>query len=167
MQLLYRQIFNSPVGNVCAIANKTHVLALFFKDDALGEPRWVEEYKGAMVGICEPLDVLKVELEAYFKGDLKQFKTPILLSGSEFELAVWRALQQIPYGETISYAKQAEIINKPKAFRAVGSANGRNRLSIIVPCHRVVRFSGECGEYAGGVERKQKLIALEMRERGI
>lgn len=163
MQQLYKQIFSGPFGNMCAIASATHVLALFFKDNALREPKWMGEYAEAENAICAPLEILKKELALYFNGQLQQFKTPVLLKGSEFELDAWNALQRIPYGQTISYLEQANSMNRPKAFRAVGSANGRNRLSILIPCHRVVKVGGSIGGYAGGVGRKQKLIALESR----
>lgn len=101
------------------------------------------------------------ELDAYFSGTLRNFKTPIALIGTPFQRAVWAAVQAIPYGQTRSYADIARAIGKPKAVRAVGQAIGANPVWIIVPCHRVIQSSGGLGGYAGGVERKQWLLEHE------
>ncbi|MGL5598415.1 MAG: methylated-DNA--[protein]-cysteine S-methyltransferase [Aeromonas sp.] len=102
---------------------------------------------------------------AYFAGQLQQFDLPMAARGTPFQQAVWGALCDIPYGETVSYLDIAQAIGNPKAVRAVGAANGRNPLSIIVPCHRVIGRSGDLTGYAGGLTIKRALLALEQRNR--
>jgi len=103
------------------------------------------------------------ELEQYFAGRLQRFTTPVHAPGTEFQERVWSALREIPYGSTCSYADLARRIGDPTAVRAVASANGRNRIAIVVPCHRVIGSNGALVGYAGGVWRKQKLLELEAR----
>ncbi|QLE79758.1 bifunctional transcriptional activator/DNA repair protein Ada [Francisella sp. Scap27] len=104
---------------------------------------------------------LKIELEQYFQGENIIFKTPINLVGTPFQKQVWKTLQDIPTGETLSYADLAKCINKPTACRAVAQANGANQISIIIPCHRVINSNGDLGGYGGGIIRKQWLINHE------
>lgn len=101
------------------------------------------------------------ELRAYFRGELKRFSVPLILNGTEFQVRVWRELQNIPYGETISYRELAERIGNPRAVRAVGLANGANPIPIIVPCHRVIGSNGNLTGFGGGLDTKRKLLALE------
>ncbi|MFM5335018.1 methylated-DNA--[protein]-cysteine S-methyltransferase [Aeromonas enteropelogenes] len=109
----------------------------------------------------EALAPYLAEFEAYFAGRLQRFTLPLAASGTEFQQAVWQALCDIPYGETRSYGDIALAIGKPNAMRAVGAANGRNPLSIIVPCHRVIGQNGSLTGYAGGLEIKKALLQLE------
>ena len=104
---------------------------------------------------------LNDELKAYFKGHLTRFKVPLDLPGTDFQKQVWQALQAIPLGQTRSYQQQAESINNPAAVRAVAKANGDNRISIVVPCHRVIGKNGQLTGYGGGLWRKQRLLDLE------
>lgn len=102
------------------------------------------------------------QLEQYFVGERHQFDIALDLSlGTPFQQSVWRALQQIPYGQTISYAQLAQSIGKPTAYRAVANANGKNPLSIIIPCHRVVASDGSLGGYTGGLDKKRLLLDIE------
>jgi O-6-methylguanine DNA methyltransferase len=101
------------------------------------------------------------ELEQYFAGVRKQFAFPVDLRGTEFQLACWRALLHIPYGETRTYADIARAVGKPNGFRAVGMANNRNPIAIVVPCHRVIASDGTLCGYGGGLEIKRKLLELE------
>lgn len=101
------------------------------------------------------------QLDAYFAGKLKKFDLPIKLTGTAFQKSVWRALTQIPYGQTRSYGEIAKMIKKPRAVRAVGSAVGKNPVGIILPCHRVIRSDGQIGEFAWGVKIKKQLLKLE------
>jgi methylated-DNA-[protein]-cysteine S-methyltransferase len=105
------------------------------------------------------------QLKAYWEGDLKEFEVTLSLKGTEFQQRVWRALQQIPYGQTVSYAELADEIGAHNAQRAVGSANGKNPIAIIVPCHRVIAADGTLGGYGGGLDRKCFLLALEGAQR--
>lgn len=101
------------------------------------------------------------QLQAYFDGDLTRFRLPVAPQGSEFQRRVWEALMEIPYGETRSYADIARRIGQPSAVRAVGAANGRNPLPIIVPCHRVIGSDGKLVGFGGGLPAKAKLLELE------
>jgi methylated-DNA-[protein]-cysteine S-methyltransferase len=103
----------------------------------------------------------KKQLEQYFAGKRTSFEVALDLVGTEFQVRAWRALCRIPFGKTISYGQQAASIKKPKAFRAVGSANGKNPIPIIVPCHRVVASDGSLGGYSLGLKMKKQLLALE------
>lgn len=129
-------------------------------------------------GLCElsrergPAPLLKVQegkilsqacqqLEEYFSGQRTRFTVPLDLQGTPFQLKVWQALQKIPYGKTVSYADIAKQIGNPKAVRAVGGANGKNPVCIIVPCHRVIAADGSIGGYSGGLTMKRKLLEIE------
>ncbi len=101
------------------------------------------------------------QLQNYFKGKLTQFDLPLAVHGTKFQQKVWQALQTIAYGKTASYADIARQIQSPKAVRAVGAANGKNSLAIIVPCHRVIGSNGSLTGYAGGLDRKKALLHLE------
>ena len=107
------------------------------------------------------LSATKKQLEQYFAGKRTAFDIPLDLEGTDFQQLAWRALCRIPFGKTISYGDQAKNIKKPKAFRAVGSANGKNPIPIIVPCHRVVAGDGSLGGYSLGLKMKKQLLALE------
>jgi len=106
-------------------------------------------------------DTLREQLDAYFKGERKVFDIPLDLVGTEFQKQVWLSLLQIPYGSTTTYAKQAERVGKPTAVRAVANANGKNKISIILPCHRVIGTDGSLTGYGGGIWRKKKLLEFE------
>jgi methylated-DNA-[protein]-cysteine S-methyltransferase len=101
------------------------------------------------------------QLEAYFDGDLKEFEVTLDLHGTQFQRRVWSALQTVPYGTTTSYAAIARQVGSPTAYRAVGLANGRNPVAVIVPCHRVIGANGTLTGYGGGLERKRLLLDLE------
>ena len=109
------------------------------------------------------LKKLTDELARYFDGTLKRFTVPLLCPGTPFQEAVWKRLQEIPYGQTISYAQLAKAVGRPSAYRAVGRANGDNRLAILIPCHRVVQKDGQLRGYGGGLWRKQFLLDLERK----
>jgi len=119
-------------------------------------PNGAREDAAAFAGVVEQLD-------GYFSGERASFDLALAPRGTEFQREVWRALATIPYGETTTYAEIARAIGKPLAVRAVGAANGRNPLSIVVPCHRVIGRDGTLTGYAGGIENKRKLLALESR----
>jgi methylated-DNA-[protein]-cysteine S-methyltransferase len=104
---------------------------------------------------------VKAQLRAYFKGELKQFDLALAPVGTPFQLKVWQALRTIPYGELVSYKTLAEAIGNPKAVRAVGGANGRNPIPIIVPCHRCIGSDGSLVGFGGGLDTKKRLIELE------
>jgi len=105
------------------------------------------------------------QIDEYFNGQRQQFCVPLELAGTPFQQRVWSALLQIPYGQTRSYAQIARQIGTPDAVRAVGAANGRNPVSIVVPCHRVIGSTGKLTGFAGGLEAKAQLLSLEARHR--
>ncbi|WP_058485292.1 methylated-DNA--[protein]-cysteine S-methyltransferase [Defluviitalea phaphyphila] len=111
------------------------------------------------------LKICRKQLEEYFKRKRKNFDLPLSLEGTEFQLKVWKALQEIPYGQTCSYKDIAKKINNPKASRAVGMANNKNPISIIIPCHRVIGSKGNLVGYRGGLDIKEKLLYLEKSRR--
>ncbi|MCD8180046.1 MAG: methylated-DNA--[protein]-cysteine S-methyltransferase [Firmicutes bacterium] len=101
------------------------------------------------------------EIDEYLKGERREFDLPLSVSGTEFQKAVWRELQKIPYGETRSYGDIAKSMGNPKARRAVGTANNRNKIMIIIPCHRVIGANGHLTGYAGGLDMKKRLLDIE------
>ena len=107
------------------------------------------------------IETLKLQLDEYFKGERKYFDVPMYLVGTEFQKQVWISLLKIPYGSTTTYGKQAAQLGKPSAVRAVANANGKNKISIILPCHRVIGADGGLTGYGGGIWRKKKLLEFE------
>ena len=112
----------------------------------------------------EAFAAVRVQLGEYFAGERTRFDVPIEMEGTRFQRRVWRELEEIPYGETISYGELARRVEQPSAARAVGLANGRNPISVIVPCHRVIGANGSLTGYGGGMERKRILLGLESGE---
>lgn len=153
--LQYRTV-DSPVGPLTLAGSGSTLLHLRMTDQTHEPDRsdWQAAGPGAFARAVEQLD-------AYFAGELTHFELDLELVGTDFQRRVWAALQTIPYGETRSYGQIAEQIGSPGASRAVGLANGRNPISIIVPCHRVIGSSGGLTGYGGGVERKRTLLGLE------
>jgi AraC family transcriptional regulator, regulatory protein of adaptative response / methylated-DNA-[protein]-cysteine methyltransferase len=125
--------------------------------------RWFDD--PIVPGTNAALEQLRSELEEYFAGKRTAFDVPIAIEGTPFQREVWNALLAIPYGETRSYEQIAQAIGRPNAQRAVGKANGDNRIAIVIPCHRVVEKGGALRGYAGGLWRKQRLLDLERMER--
>jgi methylated-DNA-[protein]-cysteine S-methyltransferase len=147
----------SPIGRLRLVADGGALVGVLMEQHAHA-PAWA-----AVAGDGEPvLDEAVRQLTAWFAGDRISFDLPLRPSGTPFQLAVWRALREIPYGETRSYREIAAGLEQPKAVRAVGAANGRNPISIIVPCHRVIGASGALTGYGGGLERKSWLLAHEL-----
>jgi methylated-DNA-[protein]-cysteine S-methyltransferase len=147
----------SPLGRLAVSATDAGVTCVHMG---------VEEMKDAW-GPEEPTPVLEAavdQLEAYFAGELKAFDLPLAAPGTAFQRRVWAELVRIPYGETCSYLDVAERLGDRKAVRAVGLANGRNPIAIIVPCHRVIGANGKLTGYAGGLWRKERLLSLERGE---
>lgn len=148
----------SPVGTLTLVAKEKGLVAILWENDRPGRVRLgpLDE---------EPDHPVLVETErqlrAYFRGDLRSFTVPLAFEGTEFQRSVWEALLTIPFGETRSYGEIARQIGRPTAFRAVGAANGRNPISIIAPCHRVVGSTGDLTGFAGGLAAKETLLELE------
>lgn len=157
MTTLRYRIIESPVG-LLTLAGCGSTLMHLRMTDQTHEPDRTG-WEPADDGI---FDDVVTQLDAYFAGTLTEFDLDLELAGTEFQRRVWAALQTIPYGETRSYGEIAEQIGSPGASRAVGLANGRNPISIVVPCHRVIGSTGKLTGYGGGIERKKALLALEI-----
>ena len=159
----------SPLGPLVVAASDSGILLLEFADRRMLETQ-IRRVGALVGGRAAPgsnahVAALEEELKRYFEGSLKTFTVPIVEPGTPFQESVWTRLRRIPYGETISYDRLARDIGRPGAQRAVGKANGDNRIAILVPCHRVVRANGELSGYGGGVWRKQALLDLERAHR--
>ncbi|MEP5567957.1 MAG: methylated-DNA--[protein]-cysteine S-methyltransferase [Halioglobus sp.] len=148
------QYLDSPVGRLRLVSNGEHLTAIEFEnlqtDNAEGD-----ECNDPALKACGD------QLREYFAGKRQNFDLPLSPAGTEFQQNVWSALKAIPYGELRSYRDIAESLKKPKAVRAVGAANGRNPLPIVVPCHRVIGSDGSLTGFAGGLEAKRVLLRLE------
>ena len=132
------------------VATETHLINIQFTQP-----------QKALLQTTELLSIATIQLDEYFQGKRTTFSLPFKLTGTPFQLAVWKELQNIPYGQTTSYKEIAQKINKPKAYRAVGMANNKNPLPIIIPCHRVIGSNGKLIGYAGGLKLKNYLLELE------
>jgi methylated-DNA-[protein]-cysteine S-methyltransferase len=151
----------SPIGPLTIVAEDGSVVALYM--DA-------QQHRPADVSLgavgdsnAEPFAAAAQQLTAYFAGELTAFDLPVAPTGTEFQRSVWTALRTIPYGQTWSYGQLADKIGKPAAVRAVGLANGRNPVAIVIPCHRVIGSDGSLTGYGGGLDRKRFLLDLEAR----
>jgi len=161
----------SPVGPLLAGANAQGVVLLEFTERRMLETQFKtlrSRFQCAIVpGENGHLHKLRDELKRYFAGALKEFTVPLVYPGTPFQERCWSALLTIPYGETRSYEDMARQVGSPKAVRAVGTANGCNRIAIVIPCHRVVNKGGKLGGYGGGLWRKQILLDLEQGKRDL
>ncbi|WP_407310725.1 methylated-DNA--[protein]-cysteine S-methyltransferase [Pseudomonas sp. nanlin1] len=150
----------SPVGLLTLVSNDLGLQAILWETEHPNRVRLGE----LTPTLSHPvLDEAARQLEQYFAGQRQQFDLPLAFNGTEFQQKVWHALLTIPFGETRSYSQIAQQIGLPAAVRAVGAANGRNPLSIVAPCHRVIGASGALTGFAGGLTAKQVLLALEQR----
>ena len=143
--------YDTPVGK----------LIIGEKNGSITRVTWTQLPKTYLQEETELILQCKNQLEEYFRGERKTFDLPLAPKGTEFQQKVWSALQEIPYGEVRSYKDIAEKVGNPKAARAVGMANNRNPIAILIPCHRVVGANGKLVGYAGGMEQKEKLLNLE------
>ncbi len=157
---IYYQKITFPIGPIFIAADDTYLRAITFDRNEEKRRNTFNAFKQESNEII--LQTHK-QLQEYFAGKRTAFDLPIAFSGTEFQQQTWRALLTIPYGETRSYSEQAQVIGKPKAVRAVGSANGLNPIGIVVPCHRVIGKSGNLAGYAGGLDKKKFLLDLEKR----
>jgi methylated-DNA-[protein]-cysteine S-methyltransferase len=154
--MMYYCYFDTPIGELLLAGEADSLSMIGFPKGAMRrdpEADWI--YNEA------PFEDVRCQLAEYFAGERKDFDLPLSLSGTEFQVAVLEALQTIPYGETTSYGAVAKQIGRPKAVRAVGAANGRNPIPIIVPCHRVIGSTGDLTGFGGGLDTKAELLRLE------
>ncbi len=160
MSLSYK-IVASPIGPLKLVASDTGLVAILWENDSPRRVRLSElvERPGHAI-----LTRTEKELDEYFAGKRDAFTVPLDMRGTQFQKQVWEALLRIPFGETRTYGQLANQLGNPKATRAVGTANDRNPLAILVPCHRVIGFSGKLTGFAGGLDAKAYLLRLEGRE---
>ena len=150
---LYSHVITTPLGKMIATANESAIISFDFCEED-------KNYK--KISTSSPLLLrLEEEIFEYFAGERKEFTLPLSPSGTEFQKGVWNTLLNIHYGTTISYAVEAKIFGNPKAVRAVANANGKNPISILIPCHRVIASNGSLGGYSGGLDKKEFLLGLE------
>jgi O-6-methylguanine DNA methyltransferase len=168
-EVLHATTFASPIGPLFLAASDKGLVALEFDARLPGQqtirpnPRDLraESRKIAFEECAAKLSRYTRELDQYFEGKRREFSFPLDLRGTDFQLACWHALLAIPYGETRSYADIARAVARPQGFRAVGMANNRNPIAIVVPCHRVIASDGTLCGYGGGLDIKRKLLELE------
>ena len=151
--------YDSPIGPLLVAGDAEAVTHILFPKK--GKPMkplagWTDSAQG-------PVGEAIRQLREYFAGKRQDFDLPLTFEGTKFQKSVWRQLQQIPYGQTITYGELAKRVGNPKASRAVGSANGKNCIPIVVPCHRVIAAGGKLGGFGGGLPTKQSLLALETK----
>ena len=157
MSLAYK-LMESPVGELKLVASDKGLVAVLWENDGPSRVRLGEQIEDERHPI---LVETERQLKEYFAGKRKAFSVPLDMNGTRFQKDVWEALLGIPFGETRSYGQLARQLGNPRATRAVGAANGRNPVSIIVPCHRVIGSSGKLTGFAGGLETKERLLNLE------
>lgn len=164
----YKAFLNTKLGQMMAIADQDYLYFLRFVDSE-NEANVRKENEvlqhcssaGFIASKNSVIDLLENELQLYFDGKLTKFKTQINCIGSDFQRCVWEELQSIPFGQTRSYRYIASKLGNPLAFRAIGNANGSNKIAILVPCHRVINANGAVGGYNGGVDKKAWLLQHE------
>jgi methylated-DNA-[protein]-cysteine S-methyltransferase len=145
--------YDSPVGPLLLSGDEDALTGLMFRRGRHIPEGWV--------GDDERFSAERAQLDEYFAGERTAFDFPMRLDGAQFDRRVWRALAEIPYGTTATYGEIAERIGAPGRARAVGAANGRNPIAIVVPCHRVIGAGGKLTGYGGGLDRKRELLVLE------
>ena len=145
--------YETPVGKLCVGE----------EDGVIVRTTWSKIPKEYILKETELILQCKMQLDEYFRGERKTFDLPLAPKGTDFQKKVWNALQEIPYGETRTYGEIAAAVGNPKAARAVGMANNKNPIGIIIPCHRVVGADGKLVGYAGGMDKKEWLLQLERK----
>ena len=153
---MYYCYLDTPIGELLLAGEDGALAMIGFPKGSMRrepEPHWIFNEK--------PLAEARRQLDEYFAGKRREFDLPLQLNGTEFQVSVLEALQEIPYGQTESYGEIAKKIGRPKAVRAVGAANGRNPIPIVVPCHRVIGSTGDLTGFGGGLDTKEALLRLE------
>ena len=163
---LFRTVVASPIGELRLTSDGEALVELYMESDGAPAPAAVGTGAEVDDGEDAVLRLAREQLAAYFAGDLTAFDIPLAARGTPFQRRVWAALRSVPFGATVSYGEIAHRIGSPAAVRAVGAANGRNPLPIVVPCHRVVGADGSLTGFGGGIARKQWLLAHEARVQG-
>ena len=159
--MYYYRLLLTPVGELTLIAGEQGLAAVAWENE---RPSRIRAHPELRVTDHPVLEQAAYQLTEYFNCQRQTFDLPLQFEGTPFQCEVWQALREIPYGETRSYRDIAGRIHRPKAMRAVGAANGRNPLSVIVPCHRVIGANGSLTGFAGGLDVKQQLLTLEAKD---
>ena len=154
-----RRTCEAPFGVVTVIGSDLGIRYVLFSNDA--HPKPLERLHISDSEIHDSVNDAVTQLDEYFNGARRDFELPLDLQGTEFQVAAWNALAEIPYGRTASYGQQAASIGRPKAVRAIGGANGRNPVAIVLPCHRIVGADGSLTGFGGGIEVKKWLLDHE------
>ncbi|WP_419770923.1 MAG: methylated-DNA--[protein]-cysteine S-methyltransferase [Candidatus Marinarcus sp.] len=158
-------VIQTPLGDMFAASSQKGIcmLSFYHKFHIDAQLKNLKEKFNADIIRAENdyFETLQLQLNEYFNGQRKEFKIPLQLLGTAFQMQAWKALLNIPYGQTISYEQQASNINHAKAYRAVANANSQNMIAILVPCHRVINKNGQMGGYSGGIDKKEFLLHLE------
>jgi methylated-DNA-[protein]-cysteine S-methyltransferase len=154
-----RRIFEAPFGVVTVVGSDLGIRFVMFDNDA--HPKPLERLRISETAIHDSVNNAITQLDEYFDGSRRDFELSLDLQGTEFQVAAWNALAEIPYGHTASYGQQAALIGRPKAVRAIGGANGRNPVAIVLPCHRIVGADGSLTGFGGGIEVKKWLLDHE------
>lgn len=162
--IFYAKEISTPIGPMITVADDNYLYACFSINSSVYQSikKLLKANSAKIVFNSNKItNKTKTQLDKYFGKELKEFSLPLKLTGTDFQKQVWQELREIPYGKTISYLEQATNIGKPKAFRAVANANGKNLFLVIIPCHRVVNSSGKLGGYTGGLDKKKFLLDFE------
>lgn len=156
-----RRTYTSPFGVITVVGSELGISFVMFANDA--HPKNLENLRISDSDIHESVNIAIIQLDEYFNGLRRSFDVPLNLRGTEFQLDAWRALADIPFGHTASYGQQAASIGRPKAVRAIGGANGRNPVAIVLPCHRIVGADGSLTGFGGGIAVKKWLLDHEQQ----
>jgi len=165
MTPLARRAMDSPIGTLTVVADGDAIVAIWFEAEVADSPATLDRTIEAAAGEHAVLDRAIEQLAEYFGGERTEFELPLAPQGAPFQQQAWLALREIPFGETITYGEQARRLGDPNKSRAVGAANGKNPIPIVVPCHRVVGANGHLTGYAGGLGTKAWLLDHEWRVR--
>ncbi|MGN8647552.1 methylated-DNA--[protein]-cysteine S-methyltransferase [Gracilibacillus sp. HCP3S3_G5_1] len=169
MDALFYFQYDSPIGTILLVSYDHHLVLTKFgtiRDNEEEVTAWAEKHSlpTLLIESKQPLKEAIIQLDQYFNRERKIFSVPYKFYGTPFQQKVWQALANLGYGETCSYFDIASSIDSPKAVRAVGGANNKNPISIIIPCHRVIGKNGKLVGYGGGLDKKEYLLALEKAE---
>lgn len=159
---MYYCYHETPIGELLLAGDDAGLSLIGFPEGSMRRdpgPDWIFNEK--------PFSIARTQLDEYFAGERREFDLPLHLAGTEFQLLVLEELCRIPYGQTVSYGDIARRIGRPRAVRAVGAANGRNPLPIVVPCHRVIGSTGDLTGFGGGLDTKEALLRLEAENSGL
>ena len=154
-----RRSYKAPFGVLTVVGSDLGIRYVMFNNDA--HPKPLERLQISDTEIHDSVNDAITQLDEYFNGSRRDFELPLDLQGTEFQVAAWNALAEIPYGRTASYGQQAASIGRPKAVRAIGGANGRNPVALVLPCHRIVGADGSLTGFGGGIEVKKWLLDHE------